>query len=40
VLCEVRANVLEKLHRAGILKRIGEAGVYRTLSEFAANGNI
>src|ERR1700691_5551099 len=38
VLCEVRANVLEKLRRAGILKRIGEAGVYRTLSEFAANG--
>jgi sulfate permease, SulP family len=40
VLCEVRANVLEKLRRAGILQRIGEAGVYGTLSEFAANGNI
>jgi len=40
VLCEVRGNVLEKLHRAGILKRIGEAGVCGTLSEFAASGNI
>jgi sulfate permease, SulP family len=39
VLCEVRANVLEKLRRAGILKRIGEAGVYGTLSEFAAIRN-
>jgi SulP family sulfate permease len=39
VLCEVRANVLEKLRRAGILKRIGETGVYGTLSEFAASGN-
>jgi len=40
VLCEVRVNVLEKLHRAGILKRIGEAGVYGTLSDFAGDGNI
>ena len=39
VLCEVRANVLEKLRRAGILQRIGENAVYGTLSEFAANGN-
>jgi sulfate permease, SulP family len=39
VLCEVRANVLEKLRRAGILQRIGEAGVYATLSEFVATGN-
>jgi SulP family sulfate permease len=39
VLCEVRANVLEKLRRAGILERIGETGVYKTLSEFAASGN-
>ena len=39
VLCEVRANVLEKLRRAGILQRIGEAGVYATLSEFVATEN-
>jgi sulfate permease, SulP family len=39
VLCEVRANVLEKLRRAGILKRIGKTGLYETLSEFAARGN-
>jgi SulP family sulfate permease len=39
VLCEVRANVLEKLRRAGILERIGESGVYGTLSEFAASGD-
>ncbi len=40
VLCEVRANVLEKLRRAGILQRIGESAVYETLSEFAANANV
>jgi sulfate permease, SulP family len=39
VLCEVRANVLEKLRRAGVLQRIGEAGVYATLSEFVATAN-
>jgi SulP family sulfate permease len=36
VLCEVRANVLEKLRRAGILDRIGSSGVYPTLAEFAS----
>lgn len=35
VLCEVRANVLAKLERAGILSRIGAAGVCATLAEFA-----
>ena len=37
VLCEVRANVIEKLERAGISARVGERGVYGTLSEFAAS---
>jgi SulP family sulfate permease len=36
VLCEVRANVLEKLERAGILARVGASGVFETLSGFAA----
>lgn len=40
VLCEVRADVLEKLERAQILKRVGERGVYGTSSEFVASGNI
>jgi SulP family sulfate permease len=35
VLCEVRANVLEKLERAHILKRVGASGVYASLAEFA-----
>ena len=39
VLCEVRANVLEKLRLARILQRVGENAVSGTLSEFAANGN-
>jgi SulP family sulfate permease len=40
VLCEVRANVIEKLERARILTRIGARGVYGTLSEFFASGSI
>jgi SulP family sulfate permease len=40
VLCEVRANVLEKLERARILARVGASGVYGTLSEFLASGSI
>jgi len=36
VLCEVRANVLEKLKRAGILSRLGATGVYATLAEYSA----
>ena len=36
VLCEVRANVLEKLERAGIVARVGASGVCDTLSRFAA----
>jgi sulfate permease, SulP family len=36
VLCEVRANVLEKLERAGIVARVGSSGVFDTLSQFAA----
>jgi SulP family sulfate permease len=40
VLCEVRANVLEKLERARILARVGARGVYGTLSEFWASGSI
>ena len=36
VLCEVRANVLEKLERAAILARVGASGVFETLSEFVA----
>jgi SulP family sulfate permease len=35
VLCEVRANVHEKLDRAGILARLGTNGLYETLAEFA-----
>ncbi len=35
VLCEVRANVREKLERAGILARLGTNGLYATLSAFA-----
>lgn len=38
VLCEVRADVVEKLERARILTRVGASGVYRTLSEFVASG--
>lgn len=37
VLCEVRANVIEQLERAGISARVGARGVYGTLSEFAAS---
>ena len=40
VLCEVRANVIEKLERARILARVGARGVYGTLSEFLASGSI
>jgi SulP family sulfate permease len=40
VLCEVRANVLEKLERARRLARVGASGVYGTLSEFLASGSI
>jgi sulfate permease, SulP family len=40
VLCEVRANVLEKLERAGIVARVGASGVFDTLSEFAAASAI
>jgi SulP family sulfate permease len=36
VLCEVRANVLEKLDRAHILARVGASGVYASLAAFAA----
>jgi SulP family sulfate permease len=36
VLCEVRANVLEKLERAQILARVGASGVYATLADFGA----
>ena len=35
VLCEVRANVLEKLERAGILARLGAGGLWDTLAQFA-----
>jgi sulfate permease, SulP family len=35
VLCEVRANVLEKLERAGIVARVGTSAVFDTLSQFA-----
>ena len=34
--CEVRANVREKLARAGILAKLGTSGLCETLSEFAA----
>ena len=40
VLCEVRANVIEKLERAGILTRVGARGVYGTLSECLRRGSI
>ena len=40
VLCEVRANVLEKLERAGIVARVGASAVFDTLSEFAAASAI
>jgi len=40
VLCEVRANVLEKLERAGIVARVGTSGVFDTLCEFAAASAI
>jgi sulfate permease, SulP family len=36
VLCEVRANVREKLERAGILARLGAGGLWETLAQFAA----
>jgi sulfate permease, SulP family len=39
VLCEVRANVLEKLDRAGILARIGATGIYTTLADFYRTGH-
>lgn len=39
VLCEVRANVLEKLDRAGILARIGTTGIYPTLADFYRTGH-
>jgi SulP family sulfate permease len=35
VLCEVRANVREKLERAGILARLGAGGLWDTLAQFA-----
>jgi SulP family sulfate permease len=35
VLCEVRANVLEKLRRAGILSRLGATGICATLAEYS-----
>ena len=40
VLCQVRANALEKLERARILARVGPSGVYRTLSEFLATHKL
>jgi sulfate permease, SulP family len=40
VLCEVRANVIEKLERARILTRVGAHGVYGTLSEFLTSRSI
>jgi SulP family sulfate permease len=40
VLCEVRANVLEKLDRAGILARIGTTGIYTTLADFYRTGHF
>jgi SulP family sulfate permease len=36
VLCEVRANVREKLERAGILGRLGAGGLWDTLAQFAS----
>jgi sulfate permease, SulP family len=33
VLCEVRANVRDKLERAGIVKRLGADGIYETLAD-------
>lgn len=36
VLCEVRANVREKLERAGILARLGAGGLWDTLAQFAS----
>lgn len=33
ILCEVRANVREKLERAGIAARVGEGGIVATLAE-------
>jgi SulP family sulfate permease len=36
VLCEVRANVREKLERAGILARLGAGGLSDTLAQFAS----
>jgi SulP family sulfate permease len=39
VLCEVRANVTEKLARAGILARLGAHGVYASLSEYVASAD-
>ncbi len=36
VLCEVRANVREKLERAGILARLGAGGMCDTLAQFAS----
>jgi SulP family sulfate permease len=40
VLCEVRANVIEKLERAQILRRVGANGIYGTLSAFLASGSV
>jgi len=40
VLCEVRANVIEKLDRAQILTRVGARGLYGTLSEFVVSEGI
>jgi SulP family sulfate permease len=39
VLCEVRANVLEKLERAGILARVGPGNVYATMAALAADAH-
>jgi sulfate permease, SulP family len=36
VLCEVRANVREKLERAGIIARLGADGLWDTLAQFAS----
>jgi SulP family sulfate permease len=36
ILCEVRANVREKLERAGILGRLGAGGQCDTLADFVS----
>ncbi len=40
VLCEVRANVMQKLERAGIVTRLGARGVHATLLDVLKNNSV